>query len=187
MITLRPDTEFRALQSRLKSFEGDLKDVNDVAGRAAANKMRDHLNEVDSRRPNALGGSRSHFWAQAAESITHKATRSRAEINVTHQGFALQYYGGTVKPVKAKALAIPARAEAYGFSPREPEIPELDIFFFKGKKAFAGLKDGENRVWFWLTKETEHEGDDSLLPTHDELAEAAREGIEDYLDALLED
>lgn len=186
MISFFLKNDLPELQDELDKVRDRMKEVNDVAGRAAANKVRDHLNDLDRTRPNALGGTRSHFWANAAESTTHRATRTRAEVSVTQQGFALQYFGGTVKPTKAKALAIPARAAAYGFSPREPEIPELDIFFFKGKKAFAGLKDEQGRVWFWLTKSTEHEGDDSLLPTFDELREAAAEGILDFIDAILD-
>lgn len=182
MPSLRVKTEgMDDLLNRLEAFGQSTQDFNEVVVEAASEAVREHLVEENRKRPNALGGTRSNFYTQASESITTKATRNRAEINVTHPGFALRYFGGVVKPTKKKALAIPARAEAYGLGPREPGVPELSAFYFKGDgNAFGGLQDDQGRVWYWLADKTEHKGDKTLLPSPDSLRDAASEALEDY-------
>jgi|AACY02.16.fsa_nt_gi hypothetical protein len=176
------------LLHRLEAFGQTSRDLNEVVAEAASTAIREHLVDENRKRPNKLGGKRSNFYTQASESITTKATRNRAEVSVTHPGFALRYFGGIVKPTKKKALAIPARAEAYGLGPREPGVPTLTPFYFKGdSNAFGGLKDSQDRVWYWLADKTEHKGDKSLLPSPGSLRDAASEALEDYTASFFEE
>jgi len=178
--------EIYKLAERLEAFGQTRQEMNEVIAEAASTVVFDHLIELNQSRSNSLGGKRANFYANAAESITTKATSRKAEIAITEQGFALRYYGGTVRPTKAKALAIPARSEAYGLSPREPAVPDLSIFYFKGQSAFAGLQDEEGRVWYWLTKKTEHDPDPSVLPSPDSLETAAADALLVYVESFME-
>ena len=60
--------------------------------------------EVDLRNKFLSNGGRS-FWQDAASSIFKSNTDTKASVVVNK----LQYYGGTVRPKKARNLAIPMR------------------------------------------------------------------------------
>ena len=64
--------------------------------------------EVDLRNKFLSNGGRS-FWQYAASSIFKSNTDTKASVVVNKPGVALQYYGGTVRPKKARNLAIPMR------------------------------------------------------------------------------
>lgn len=66
--------------------------------------------EVDLRNKFLSNGGRS-FWQDAASSIFKSNTDTKASVVVNKPGVALQYYGGTVRPKKARNLAIPMREE----------------------------------------------------------------------------
>lgn len=187
MLTILVNTAgFDILQEKLEALDVDMTSYHQVVANAAANTIKDHLVELNGQRANALGGKRSNFYANAAESIAMESTDDEATVSVTEQGFALRYFGGEVTPVNAKALAIPARAEAYGLGPREPSVPELTAFYFKGQKAFGGLQDEQGRVWYWLLPSTQHQADPSVLPTEDQLTAAANDALEIYIESFLE-
>jgi hypothetical protein len=175
------------LQRSLRKLSREIESqtLNQAGVRALAETTREHLRDLDRSRPNALGGKRQNFYGAAAESIAEKADKRGGEIRITHQGFALRLYGGTVKPVKAKALAIPAMAKAYGLSPREPEVPELHARYFAARKAIGGLFDATGAVWFWLLPQTDHRPDPTLLPEPEALQTAAAEAMQDAADAIL--
>jgi hypothetical protein len=177
--------EMARVVSLLAEMDIPLREINDIAGNGVAEAVRDHLAGLDASRPNKLGGKRQNFYGNAAESVTVQATEAGAVVAVTQLGFALRFYGGTVKPVNAKALAIPATAAAYGIAPREAPVP-LTAFFFKGAKAVGALKDEGGRVWFWLARESEHKADDSLLPSTERLTNEAVGALSVFIDALQE-
>ena len=102
--------------------------VNQVAGRSGANVMKSWLRDLESSRPNALGGARTHFWGKAASAVGYEAGSDGATVYTAATGVLYQRFGGTLKPsgrvssVTGKAivnLAIPARAEAHGKVPSD--------------------------------------------------------------------
>jgi len=115
----------------------------------------------------------------------------------------LRYFGGTVRPVRAKLLTIPAVPEAYGKSARD--FPNLGFAILDGKPALVDkeptfVKAGKRirgfgvtpvgqlggRVFFWLAHETKHEPDPTVLPTDDDMIGAASLACERWLDRILE-
>ncbi len=137
-----------------------------------ARLVQRHLRQRDASNAHAYpaGGRRSHFWRKAAESVTFAADADGMTVSVTHQGARLRYAGAPdgIKPVNAKALAIPAAGEAYGRSPRE--FPDLRLVVFKGKdKAALVMKPKKSeylgKVMFWLVKRTKPiKPDPAVLP-----------------------
>lgn len=86
-----------------------------VLGRAAANELRKHFRELNAKRPNRLGGKRSNFYSRVAESVQHpQAVAGGIRVAISHPHIAQRLFGGTIKPTKRKALAIPVHASAYG-------------------------------------------------------------------------
>jgi hypothetical protein len=170
---------------------------------------KSHLLKVNADRPNILGGRRTNFYAGAARSTTWQADANAATITIEHQGFAQRLHGGTIRPVKAKNLAIPANAEAYGRSPRESRVPLVWALvggkrpalvarenfmrtITKGKRAGKEVADysgkgtrGAFTVMYWLVKSVTQRADRSVLPTDQEYADTATAHLTRYLDRLL--
>ena len=167
--------------------------VKDVVGRAGVNILRDHFFDLDRSRKNDLGGKRSHFYAAAARSTQFQTRSSGVLISINKVGIAQRFYGGSIRPVKAKVLTIPVRSEAYGKSPRE--FTNLEVVF--GKRGAIGLAErpstdvnfgsrgvqpGQRRgglLMYIFKTEVQQDPDPSVLPKDSEMSE----GI---LDALRE-
>jgi hypothetical protein len=118
-------------------------------------RMRDDTNA--HRYPE--GGRRSHFWRKAAQAVSFTANPAEIAVTVAHQGVRLRYAGAPqgIRPVNAKALAIPASGMAYGRSPREFSDLRLVVFKGKGKAALVRKpREGEalGEVMFWLVRAT---------------------------------
>lgn len=110
------------MQRTVAGMEGP--QLREAIGLAGVEEVREYYTRLDHERANALGGKRTHFYAQAAESATWKDTGDGVQLDVTEPiGLALAIHGGTVLPGKnissktglpTRYLTIPARAEAYG-------------------------------------------------------------------------
>lgn len=153
----------------------------------------DHLVARDSSHPNRLGGQRTHFYSQAAQATTWEAQGGDVRISIAHLGVRQRFLGGVIRPVNKKALAIPARAEAYGKTPGEFQDLKL-VVFRSGASALVqadqslirfvrSRKDGTIKlkrmgsrgglVMFWLVKSVRQAPDPGVLPTKQALAEEA--------------
>ena len=175
-----------------------------VGGRAAANLVKDHLFGLDSTRPNALGGKRTHFYASAAKSVSNpKPTGAGVSFTINQIGLAQRWLGGTIRAGAGissatgratQYLAIPARAESYGKAPSE--FPDLRFVPRKGggmliqalQTAIKWTKKGAEKafetgggVMFWLVKEVTQRPDPTVLPTEDAIEHAAASAMESYL------
>lgn len=136
-----------------------------------ARLVQRHLRTRDASNAHAYpdGGRRSHFWRKAAESVTFSGDADNMSVSVTHQGVRLRYAGAPdgIKPVNAKALAIPATGIAYGRLPREFNDLHVVVFKGKGKAALVQRREGEalGTVMYWLIKKTKPvKGDPTVLP-----------------------
>jgi hypothetical protein len=114
--------------------------VGAVAGRAATNVLRAHLFARNADKPNALGGKRTNYYAQAARSTSYAFDGDDAVVvSINQIGIRLRYYGGTVKPRTAKFLTIPVAPEAHG--KRAREFGNLEVVFgAKGQPIGLALK-----------------------------------------------
>jgi hypothetical protein len=177
-----------------------------VASRGVLNRLREHFQRMQSTRPNAKGWPRQNFWDQVRRSTSVQSLGNSAMIAVNHVGIALRFFGGVVRPVRRRWLAIPANADAYGKTPREFGGHLQFIPPDKGGRGVARLiqavaqavsfgrqrKDGSRRViagdvtgglvMFWLVKKTTHRPDPSVLPTDKELEKAAIEPAQKFIE-----
>lgn len=178
-----------------------------VVGRAGVNVYQRHLFGVDNARPNALGGARTHFYADAARGTHFDVLPDGVMISVNQVGYRQRVLGGTIKPTTAKYLTIPARAEAHG--KRASEFNDLVVVFGRGGvpvalarahqtslRAVAGpatasvlgvrqLARGAEQggeILFWLKKEVTQRPDPSVAPSTFDLAAGLISEANVYLD-----
>jgi hypothetical protein len=179
-----------------------------VAGaNAAANVTSDHLFALDSR-GNAFGGKRTNFYSKAAKSVSlAQPTSGGASFTITKLGLAQRWLGGTIRAGAGtssstgrltKYLAIPARSEAYGQPPSA--FPDLQfvprrnggamlVQALQTKVSISGRKkklvsrgsEAGGLVMYWLVKSVTQEPDPSVMPTEEELLNAATAEMNNYL------
>lgn len=152
-----------------------------VMGAGVARLFQRHLRTRDQTHGHKYpeGGRRSHFWRAAAQSVTFESDPDGLTVSVTHQGVRLRYEGDPdgIRPVNAKALAIPANGAAYGRIPSE--FNDLRIVVFKNINRAAlvqkAKKDGaHDTVMFWLVRKTKPiQADHTVLPTEQEILSEA--------------
>ena len=123
-------------------------DGRKVIARGLEQDIRDHLIAFNRANPNRNAGAgwkRTNVVQDAANATHGDATDHGVRISINHPMIALRYFGGTVRPVKSKLLAIPIdpshpaadeqAAEAYGQSPRAFHHLRLVMFGKTGKGA----------------------------------------------------
>ena len=164
-------------------------------GEAVRILVFNHLTKLNADRPNQLGGTRTNFYADAARNTSYAETNDGVTVTVNKQGIRQRFQGGTIRPVKAKYLTIPAIAEAHGR--RASDFNFLQVIFGRGGRPVAlGERDQTNlvfrkrkggtqkasqtiggRIWFWLVKSVTQKPDPSILPSDQEIEETARQAI----------
>ena len=162
---------------------------------AAAESIRAHFKKLHATRHRGVT-SRS-FYSRAAESVVAAPTSKDARVEIDHTGLALRYYGGRVEPTGKTSLitgkpitrlAIPVKgSEAEGKTPYDMRGADLKLGFGKtalylGKPTPGGK--GKLTPMFWLVKHTDHKPDKSVLPTDDEIADAAIDAVGDYIEEV---
>lgn len=144
-------------------------------------------------------GARGGFW-QRMLAATRAGSDAEAGFISMPREVALRVYGGTVVPRVSKLLAIPARTEAYGKSPRQFAdlhfIPtakggllvQNDATRIKRKKRKAGVQAGETvggGVFYFLVKRATIAPNRSLLPTDKEILTGASRGLKTWLEGQM--
>jgi hypothetical protein len=178
-----------------------------IAGHAGELLVKERLTEADLSRPNALGGTRTHFYADAAAGTHSELVPEGALISINQVGIRQRVLGGTITPVNSKYLTIPARAEAYGH--RAAEFGDLVVVFGRGGVPIAlarawqspirigrPRRDGTRRIGhsdeaggeilFWLVDSVTQQPDPSLLPSDQELVDRISSDLQAYATLLLQ-
>lgn len=169
-------------------------------------KVSDHLLALNSRSPN------TSFYGRAARSTEVTADDRQGLVSITHRGLALRYYGGRVLPVNVKNLAIPSDEVPLAGNegrkgPREmgvlAYIPKrgLDVsattgYLVEGEEVTIkrGKRKGQTRIapkpggelLYTLRAWTDHDADESVLPSLVAMQQAAKDAGLDYIDSLTE-
>lgn len=140
-------------------------------------------------------GQSTNFWERQADSVVGKNEGGsiRLSAGTGEGGIVQRYYGGTITPKQAKALAIPINSESYGKTPADfgklilivtPKGAYLAQSTYEriahtkaGKLSRFGRTDAHQRqrltFLFKLLKSVDQDGDPRVLPTTDEFTEVA--------------
>ena len=149
---------------------------------------------------NSRGWPSTHFWADAARSTSFTRSESGITISINKIGVRQRYYGGPIRPVTAKALAIPISPVSYGRVPAD--FPGLFVLKCAsgaylvqnnegvsektgrtigrtGKGGNAGRRLKSNLTFlFKLSAGVQQDPDPSVIPSEDELTETGMSIIE---------
>ncbi len=143
--------------------------LRQVARKAASQVVVDHFFDLANTRHR--GHDNGNFWQDAADAVTHEVTPEGAVIIVDKAGVHLRRHGGTVEPVNARHLWIPAHPDAVGLDP-EDTFEDMQIIIGKSGNGVAKHTDWDE-VYYALVTSTTHQADPSVDPDHDTLLDAA--------------
>ena len=156
-------------------------------GQAIAQLFKRHLIKKNAE-PNKMGFPKTNFYGLASEKVHFRANSNSVSVNVSQEGIAQRFYGGTIKPVNQKALTIPVHPKAYGHRAREFE---LKVVNFKVGKSVAGMLvrsipgKAFGEVYYLLVKSVTQNADPSVLPDKDTVINTAVQALERRVDREL--
>jgi len=179
----------------------------DAAGRRVQKLLKDYLRQLDTSRPNKIGGKRSHYYADTSRNVSYETTDDGAEVHVHQIGLALHYYGGTIRPTGGRRfLTIPVDPEAYGRRAGEFDnleiawgrtqggkprpiglVTKTDWSYQTKKNRKTGVKEVTGATWsagkwmFALVYSATIQADKSILPEDSTIQNAALSAITDYI------
>lgn len=174
-----------------KIAEGNLDLLPDkrILAEAAARGVSDAIvRHLRGKPSNRRGFPTSEYYADVADSVSVVASGDHAAVEISKEGAALHYEGGTVRPREGRgALAIPLAAQVYGRSPGEwsgfrrgDEPGEDDVLqLMWPKNATHGfLKDRDTgELLYLLVHEARIPRDPNFLPSEEALHAAGEEAI----------
>jgi hypothetical protein len=178
--------------------------LNPIVGRAARTAYRDHLFGLNSQRPNALGGARTNFYADAARATQFRVEGDHVIVSINQVGIALRFFGGTVKPRTAKFLTIPVHPRAHGHRAREFD---LELVYGRNGEPIAlatksslvnivrqtakgritrNLGGRRGEIMFRLVRSATMKPDETVLPYPQQVGAAAARAVDTYAKLLWE-
>ena len=166
-------------------------DVRKVMGRGIANAVRKNFTKLDRERPNKLGGARTHFYGQARRGVQQPELVGGDGVKVTtnHIGIAQRYFGGVIEARPGSKLTIPVHPLAYG--KRAREFSDLHAIYFDTGDGVLVRDNTESKndigdVYYRLLQRVNQEGDESVLPTEEEMQVAGLDAGEKFMKTLIE-
>jgi len=124
----------------------DRRELHQVLSERLAEDLQDHF-RGKNQKPNRLGGPRTNFWADVANSTTvGSVSDSSGEVVIggdPGQRVRIHIFGGTIVPKAAGALTIPLIAEAHGLRVREySQRFRKRLFTIPGRNVLFERSDG---------------------------------------------
>jgi len=162
-------------------------------GRNTVKLIRDNFYSLP---PNERGFPTTHFWHRAAEATQYEAGQDAVRISVNQIGVRQRLLGGDIDPVRAKFLTIPAIAETYGH--RAADFGNLKIVrgpfqMYTGRLVSLALVPADwtrdkstlfssAGVYFWLVGHVSQDPNPDVLPSDDEILDAALSAVDRFLE-----
>lgn len=166
-----------------------------IIGPACSRAVRQHFLTLGT---NKKGWLSTHFYSRAARATSWQTVSGGIVVSVNQIGVRSRFFGGTIRPVKRKMLAIPIDAESYGKLPGD--FSKESLFVFHDKKSgktflMRRLEETDGRgknkatttrmqALFLLTRSVTQQENRSILPSDDELNDVASEAIIKRLEAV---
>lgn len=172
-----------------------------IFGRSASNTMRANFDDLESSRPNKLGGQRTHYYSGARAATHYVIDGNYAVVSSSQVGIRMRYFGGTIRAganssfitgKPTKYLTIPVTAESYGH--RAADFPDLKMLWGRnGPYALARVTVGQlarggstanTEILFLLRAEVEIQADPSMLPSSQAFIDAINSDFNKYVRML---
>jgi hypothetical protein len=180
---------------------GNRRNLHARLGKFAEGELRDYFEARDTE-PNKSGWRALHFWGEIRSATSFSsADEEKATVLISDARFNQKVHGGTITPKEGKFLAIPAREEAYGLSPKT--FHDLYFVALSGGRGMlvqtlqtaltrfrTGKRKGEIRkteergggVFYWLVKSVTQMKDERALPPEESFRGALLQQVSAYLD-----
>lgn len=161
--------------------------ILEEAGTSLYELICDWMRQLNQSRSPRSG----HFDATPDNVLDPVVDGDSVHVSITIPGITRALHDIVIRPVEAKALAIPVHADAFGMSPREynqrfPKGSPEALFHPKGKDWLA-KRDGKGlAVMYYLTDIVHQSQDRSLLPPDEDLNKAITDGVVNAIEAILE-
>jgi len=162
-------------------------------GEDLAKALREHFRKRDSR-PNSKGWPKRHFWNKEGRENTAltQYNATSATVTIASAAIAHKLKGGTVRPKRARALAIPAIAAAYkAIQPSAMDNPERLAYVPLNRGNLVAMlaerrknRRARPRVWFWIVKQATHRADPKTLPPQADVERQIQASAQQYLDRI---
>lgn len=159
-----------------------------VLGRTAVRELTRHFNAKDTAEPNRLGGKRTHFWNDVADSVGQPAISSHAAtVTIAHPAYSHKLTGGKISAKKAGSLTIPLIPEAHG---RYASVFEgatgSKLFLYKAKSGkkntFLARSEGNGlELVYLLAKSVNQNPDKTAFPDEGTLSTAIQQQAEAFI------
>jgi hypothetical protein len=194
----------------LLASHGFLQDEKTMRGTAevAEAVVQQYLGAKDASDPHksatSLGAKKTGLYGSWARGMTNEVRGSLILLIINDPAARQRFKGGDIEPVNGKKLAIPARAEMYGHSPKEfPREMFVPVFGRNGIYGLAQAVDthrilqsgkraghetkahkdevatlGAGAILFWLVDHVHQDADESVLPRDEQLATAVVQYLE---------
>lgn len=185
----------------LRTRVGATAELHEAMAMNVSDTVRKHI-VATKKSPN------TGFWSRVAASVTHTFSESGAEVIIPERGAALRYYGGTVRQkAGGPLLTIPTKDVPVQNGTRLAARDMGLLAFLPSRRAKTRgvLVEGEpylrtrgknkgkpgvrpkpgGKLLYILRTETDHKADPTVLPSDQQIAEAARDGALDYVAPML--
>lgn len=182
-----------AVLGELRSRVGAMAELHEAMGMSVLDLVRLHI-VTNKKSPN------TGWWARVADRAYHTFNADGAEVILPEPGSALRYYGGTVRQRPGGPLLTLPTKDVPGRNQTRAAARDMGVLAFlpsRKPKTAGYLVEGEayqtkrgklgkrpkkgGKLLYILRTETHHNADPSVLPTDQQIAEAARDAALDYV------
>jgi len=175
----------------MERMGGNRGDLHGAMGHEVQRLTYDHLNFLANTRHTTaekLGTAPTGHLERAARQVESPAAlsadASSATLTIKHPGMIRALRDVTIVPDKAKMLAIPVNALAYGRKPSQI-WDTLKLFIPKGKNIICMPSANGITTLYVLVRSVTQKQDRTLLPSDEQFYTAAKMGAKRYLIPLI--
>lgn len=188
-------TGMAAAMEYVRQYDRSLSGAAEHALRPAVTGVVVQRYEQLGQKVNRLGGQRTYFWQQAASATTSAVKGTTVTVTTAHRGVALHLYGGTVKPKGTseitgkpiRFLTIPAIAAAHGKTAATLRAMGVTLYAARGglREQLGAQRNAQtDPLWFRFARSVTIKPNPAVLPSNDEIAEAAWHGLGEFFSAI---
>jgi hypothetical protein len=167
--------------------------AREAIGGAVVKLVQDNFRALPT---NERGFPSTGYWQRAAEATSYAVDHDDVVVRVDRIGIRQRFLGGVIQPARGKFLTIPAIAETYGCQAADFSNLKVVRGVFEtwwGKTTSLALapsdwdksKADSQNVYFWLVAQVSQEGNPDVLPSEDDMLDAASEAVGHRLNQIL--
>lgn len=169
-----------------KKLQQSMSKIYQNAGVHLARCIRRHMRQLSAARHR--GNGKPHFTPE--DVLEPVVANDSVTVAITTPGIGRAYHDIDIYPKEASALAIPLHESAYGMSPREVNDRGLYTLFRIKKDGEPGnvlfrSEDGELIPIYALVQHVHQVKDPRLMPSDNEMMDAAEKGANAVIDQIL--